>query len=139
MSDFKPVSRFFSRKGPKDIQCFVSKNMDITEQVYALLAEKGWSQKDLAGALGKTDAEVSRWLSGTHNLTLRSIAKLEAVLDADLILTPLKAADRYKEIAYVTVRVDQGRNQMYHEPLEYRPAASRKKVKGQGDLRIEVA
>lgn len=139
MSEYKTVSRFFSRKGPEDIERFVDKNLDITEEVYALLKQKNWTQKDLARHLGKTPAEVSRWLSGTHNLTLRSIAKLEAVLDADLILTPLKAADRYKEIAYVTVRVDQGRNQMYHEPLEYRPAASRKKVKGQGDLRIEVA
>lgn len=95
MSEYKTVSRFFSRKGPEDIERFVDKNLDITEEVYALLKQKNWTQKDLADQLGKTPAEVSRWLSGTHNLTLRSIAKLEAVLGQDLILTPTKAKEKY--------------------------------------------
>ena len=46
------------------------------------------TRRDLARLLGKSDAEVSKWLSGTHNLTLESVAKLEAALKADLLVTP---------------------------------------------------
>jgi len=69
---------------------FVRKNLAISEQVEALRNEKGWSQKELAQKLGKTESEVSRLLSGLHNLTLKSIAKLEAELGSDIITTPLE-------------------------------------------------
>ena len=96
---------FFTQKGPEDIERFVDKNLDISQQVYKWLDEKGWTQKDLASKLGKREAEVSKWLSGTHNLTLRSIAKLEAALGEDVILTPLKAEKRYKRIDYLKLHV----------------------------------
>jgi transcriptional regulator with XRE-family HTH domain len=53
-------------------------------RVAQLLKASGWTQKEFARALGKSESEVSKWLSGLHNLTLKSIAKMEAVLEADL-------------------------------------------------------
>lgn len=67
---------------------FVKKNLDITEEVMAVLARKGMTQRDLALKLGKSEPEVSRMLSGLHNFTLRTIAKLEVALGEDIILTP---------------------------------------------------
>ena len=40
--------------------------------------------------LGKTETEVSRWLSGTHNLTLATICKISTALGEDVV----KVADR---------------------------------------------
>lgn len=71
---------------------FVDKNLDITEQVYDILDKQGKSQKDLAKALGKTEPEISRLLSGLHNFTLKTIAKLEAALGEAIITTPKKAS-----------------------------------------------
>jgi methylmalonyl-CoA mutase cobalamin-binding domain/chain len=51
-----------------------------------------WTQKELAARMGKTEAEVSRWLNELHNLTVKSIAKLEVALGEDIILTPGTAA-----------------------------------------------
>jgi transcriptional regulator with XRE-family HTH domain len=76
-------------------QIFVRKNLAISEQVEALRKEKGWTQKELAKKLGKTESEVSRLLSGLHNLTLKSIAKLEAELGSDIITTPLETQKKY--------------------------------------------
>ena len=78
-----------------ETRIFVRKNLAISEQVEALRKEKGWSQKELAQKLGKTESEVSRLLSGLHNLTLKSIAKLEAELGSDIIITPLEASRKY--------------------------------------------
>lgn len=76
---------------PKDSKLFISKNLDITEQVHEILERKGWSQKDLARALGKQESEISKWLNGLHNLTLKTITKMEAILGEDIICTPAKA------------------------------------------------
>lgn len=84
---------------------FVRKNLAISEQVTCLLEEKGWTQKQLAQKLGKNESEVSKLLSGLHNLTLMSIAKLEAVLGSDIITTPIVACEKYKTREYVTFYV----------------------------------
>ena len=64
----------------------IQKQVDMQVMIiYDLLEQKGMSQKDLAQKLGKTETEVSRWLCGTHNLTMATIAKIAVALDDDLI------------------------------------------------------
>ena len=50
-----------------------------------MLKKRGMSQRDLARSTKKTEAEVSRGLGGTHNFTLRTLAKISIVLGEDLI------------------------------------------------------
>lgn len=57
----------------------------IANRIYEILESKGMTQKDLARLLGKTETEVSRWLSGTHNLTLATICKISAALGEDVV------------------------------------------------------
>lgn len=71
-----------------DSVLFISKIGDIADRIQLLLGEKGWSQKDLADALHKNESEVSKWLTGIHNFTIKSIAKMEAALGADIINVP---------------------------------------------------
>lgn len=70
-----------------EIQKQVDLCVAIANRVYDLMEEHGMSQRDLARALGKTETEVSRWLSGTHNLTIATIAKIATVLGDDIITT----------------------------------------------------
>lgn len=65
----------------------------IANRIYEILEEKGLSQKDFARMMGKTETEVSRWLSGTHNLTMATICKISVALEADVI----KVADEELE------------------------------------------
>lgn len=60
-------------------------SVKIANRIYEIMEERGVSQKDLARLLGKTETEVSRWLSGTHNMTMATIAKISAALDTDII------------------------------------------------------
>ena len=75
-------------KMPEDVKIFVDKYADIVVRINQLLKEKGYSQKDLAEKLDKRPSEISKWLNGDHNFTLRSIAKLEAELGEMILYVP---------------------------------------------------
>jgi len=57
----------------------------IANRIYEILEARGMSQKDFAKLMGKTETEVSRWLSGTHNLTMATICKISAALGAEVV------------------------------------------------------
>ena len=63
----------------------VSYSFDIAKRINDILERKRWSQADLARATGKKTPLVCRWLSGTHNFTIRTIAEIEAALGEELI------------------------------------------------------
>lgn len=73
---------------PEETKIFVEKYGDLVVRISELLKEKSLSQKDFAEKIGQKPSAVSRWLSGSHNITLRSIAKMEAELGEDLIQIP---------------------------------------------------
>lgn len=70
---------------PQDVEKQVDWSFAIADKIAARLKELGLSQKDFALMVGKTQAEVSRWLSGTHNFTIRTLAKISTVLGQDFI------------------------------------------------------
>lgn len=82
---------------------FIEKNMDIVEEVYSIMEQKGIdSQKELAALCGKKESELSKLLSGMQNMTLRSITALEVALGEDIILVSHKAKERFQKTAYFT-------------------------------------
>jgi transcriptional regulator with XRE-family HTH domain len=73
------------KKISKDVDLFVSQSFDIVDRIHVILAKQGREQKDLAKDLGKKESEISKWMSGTHNFTIKTLAKIEAVLDEPII------------------------------------------------------
>jgi transcriptional regulator with XRE-family HTH domain len=70
---------------PEEIKIFVRQYTDIVVRINQLLEKKGYSQKDLAEKMNKKPSEINKWLKGTHNLTLKTLAKLEAELGEPII------------------------------------------------------
>ena len=70
---------------PAELKTQLRFSDSIAERIDGILKERGMSQRELAKNTGKTEAEVSRWLGGTHNFTLRTLAKISTVLGEDLI------------------------------------------------------
>ena len=62
----------------------------ISNRIREVLDEKGWTQQQLADALGKDKGDISRILSGSVNLTLETIALIEEALKANIIQTTKK-------------------------------------------------
>lgn len=102
--DRSVIDRYKSKVKEGNIS-YVTKNLQISNQISEILENKGLSQKEFAEMLGKHESEVSKLLSGLHNLTLKSIANMEAALEEDIILTPLEAFQRYSKVKYVTLKV----------------------------------
>lgn len=72
---------------PDEIRQEITLSFAIADKIDQLLKERNMTQKDFAKMIGKTPAEVSRWLSGTHNFTLRTIALISSALHSDIIKT----------------------------------------------------
>jgi len=99
------ISDWLNANKNPEIDKFVEKNLSITEKVNAILDERGIKKSTFAKMLGKSPSEVSKWLSGMHNLTLKSIIKMEIALDIDLInIEPVS------ETKYVYLGTIQGEN-----------------------------
>lgn len=83
---------------PPEVNKQVDLCVSISNRIFAILEERNMTQRDLARMLGKTETEVSRWLSGTHNLTIATIAKIATVLGDDIIMptAPKPKAVEYK-------------------------------------------
>lgn len=68
-----------------DVKMELDMSFAIADKIDMILREKNISQKQLAKKMGKTEAEISRWLGGTHNFTLRTIAKISDALGVRLL------------------------------------------------------
>ena len=80
-----PIPENELKEVPASIRRESELSFGIVKRIYDILERKGWTQADLARSARKTEAEVSRWLSGTHNFTIRSISLLEATLGESII------------------------------------------------------
>jgi transcriptional regulator with XRE-family HTH domain len=66
----------------------VRKSIDIADRISMLLETQGKTQKDLASALRKSESEISKWLGGQHNFTIRTLATIEDALGENILTVP---------------------------------------------------
>ena len=81
---------------PEEARRESERSFAIAGRIKEILQRKRWSQADFAKAAGKKEAEISKWMSGTHNFTIRTISFIETVLGEDVISiknTIAKSAD----------------------------------------------
>lgn len=63
----------------------VNLNIDISNRIHDILKSQGLSQRELAKRMGKTEAEVSRWLTGEHGFTTRTISRISSALGEPIV------------------------------------------------------
>ncbi|MEI7830721.1 MAG: helix-turn-helix transcriptional regulator [Prolixibacteraceae bacterium] len=69
----------------KDVDFAVKHSFDIVDRIHEILLKQGKEQKDLALLLGKSESEISKWMTGTHNFTINTLAKIEVALGESII------------------------------------------------------
>ena len=70
---------------PEEQKAEFELSFGIAERISEILKMKNLIQKDFANQLHKRESEISKWMTGRHNFTLQTIAKIEAVLGCKLI------------------------------------------------------
>tara|TARA_B110000208_G_scaffold179674_1_gene228685 strand:+ start:505 stop:879 length:375 start_codon:yes stop_codon:yes gene_type:complete len=79
------INNWLTINGDQEIDRLVKRNLAISYKVREILSGRNLSDKDFSKMLNKTQSEVSKWLSGSHNLTQKSIIKMEIALGVQLI------------------------------------------------------
>lgn len=68
-----------------DVDIAVRQSFEIVDRIHEILVKQGKGRKDLALLLGKSESEISKWMSGTHNFTIQTLAKIQAALGESVI------------------------------------------------------
>jgi transcriptional regulator with XRE-family HTH domain len=63
-----------------DVDLAVRQSFDIVDRIHEILVRQGKGRKDLARLLGKSESEISKWMSGSHNFTIQTLAKIQIAL-----------------------------------------------------------
>lgn len=95
------INDWLENNGSPEIEKLVEKNMAIANKIYEMLQKRGLKPADLARLLNKKPSEISKWLTGTHTFTTKTITKIETVLGEDII-----HIEPQKEYVYFKVAVN---------------------------------
>lgn len=70
---------------PADMKKQYDYSFDLSDRIDEQMKAKGVNNKQLAMLTGKRVSDVKRWLSGRHNFTLATIAKISVALGHDFL------------------------------------------------------
>lgn len=70
---------------PADIQQEVDLEVAISNRINDLIAQRGLTKLEFAQAMGKRPSEVTKWLSGQHNFTIRTLSAISAFFGESLV------------------------------------------------------
>jgi len=76
-------------KIPYSTKRFSHLMLNISTNIDRVLKSEKLSQREFAIKVGHNESEISKWLSGSHNFTLKTIAKIESVLGYHIINLPI--------------------------------------------------
>lgn len=81
----KTINKDFFEDLQPEFEKYVNWSVEISDRIEEILEKKKITQRELAEKLGKSESEISKWLSGTHNFTLKSLAKIESILNEEIL------------------------------------------------------
>jgi len=118
----KEIAKKFLESTPKHLKYFAQHSIDLSIQTSNLLKKYNITQKELAKRVNKRESEISKWLSGNHNLTLKSISKLEAAFNEQIIFTQEEIIER------ISNNIDEWVPEIFFSLSDYKATYSSKKT-----------
>lgn len=101
------ITDWLDKNGNAETETFIETNLEIVTRILDIMKEKKMSKSDLADKLGKQPSEISKLLSGFHNLSLKTIVKIQVVLGEKIIVATKEEqpVTPVKEYVYLTAFV----------------------------------
>ena len=73
---------------PEETRIFAGLSLGFFDRVHLLLEERGMTEHDLARAMNISPLEMASMLSLGHNVSLRTLAQMQAVLGEPIMSMP---------------------------------------------------
>lgn len=70
---------------PAHVQAEVDLSFAIATKLDSLIKHRGLTRKEFAEAIGCRPSEVTKWLSGQQNFTLRTLARLSVFFGEPMV------------------------------------------------------
>lgn len=67
----------------KEVDRYLDFTMSVTKIIIDKLRNEKITKREFARSLGKNESQISEWLSGRHNFTLRTLADISAKYELD--------------------------------------------------------
>lgn len=77
---------------PQEVHTEVDMEMALSDRIYNLMTTRGLTKAEFARAIGKRPCEITKWLSGQHNFTIKTISMLSAFFGEPLVSIAVKGA-----------------------------------------------
>ena len=71
-----------------EVQAEFELSFAIADRIDYLLKKHKMTQRVLAQRLGKKESEISKWLTGRHNFTTKTLAHISLVLGEEVVTVP---------------------------------------------------
>jgi len=89
------INAWLDQYGDPAIDRLVKKNLAIACKIQEVLDRKDMKAVDLANKMSKQKSEISKWLSGQHTFSMRTITAIETALDSDIVHVEPKVNNVY--------------------------------------------
>lgn len=73
----------------------------VAQRIDFLMRKNNVSKSDLARGLDKDPAQISRWMSGEHNFSIKTLAQLELFFKEPILISPTAAEEVAEYTEYV--------------------------------------
>lgn len=80
--------------------------MTLAARLYDLITARGWSKSEFAQKVNKNPSEITKWLSGTQNFTIDTLAEIGVVLNMPVaeLFIPTQEHNIHKAQVVINVR-----------------------------------
>lgn len=117
------LEKYRSQIKPED-KADMDATFAIANRIHELLVKRGMTQKDLAIKLNKKEAEVSKWLTGSHNFTISTLNRIGYAIGEPVYALPGAYVNKKEEnihILFSTIlRTFQLRLRSYHAEQDFK-------------------
>ena len=72
----KQIIDEFLKSKPPYLKYFVKHSMELAFSILSTLKDRKMSQAELADLMNKEESQISKWLSGTHNFTIKTLTAI---------------------------------------------------------------
>lgn len=70
---------------PQEVHAEVDMEMALSDRINSLMINHGLTKAEFARAIGKRPCEITKWLSGQHNFTIKTLSMLSVFFGEPLV------------------------------------------------------